>query len=207
MATETATQDSAAPEPAPVKPSAKKSRRKKQDVKKPAAKKSAAKKKLAGKQVAAKKSAVKKKSAKKRPAKKPGVAKKAVAEKSATKKSVPKKRKPKKPSASHGTTKAQAIRDSFEELGKKARPKDIIAALAEKGIKVTSPQVSITLKAAGLRRGRRRKKVRGMVATAKPSVNDHGFAIDDLVKVKKLADELGGTAKLRELAAALEKLV
>ena len=114
-------------------------------------------------------------------------------------------KKPKKKPAPTKINKAQSIRDMANELGKKSRPRDIIAALAEKGITVTSPQVSMTLKAAGLRRGRRRKKVAAAVAT-KTSMNGHVFNIDDLVKVKKLANELGGTAKLKELAAALERL-
>ena len=103
--------------------------------------------------------------------------------------------------------KAQAIRDTGKELGKKARPKDIIAALAAKGITVTSPQVSMTLKAAGLRKGRRKKKGVPAVAGKQHSSNGHGFSINELLKVKKLAEELGGTAKLKELAAALERLV
>ena len=146
----------------------------------------------------AKKAAAKKKVGKKRPAKKPVVvAKKAVAKKA--------NRKTKEQPASNGTTKAQSIRDIANELGKKARPKDIIAALAEKGITVTSPQVSMTLKAAGLRRGRRKKKVVAAVA-ARTFTNGHDFNIDDLMKVKTLANELGGIAKLKELAAALAKL-
>ena len=202
MATETTTQDPAAPEPTPVKPSAKKPRSKKQVVKKPAAKKSAAKKKVARKPVSTKKFASKKKSAKKRASNK-----RVAAAKSVVKKSAPKKRKAKTLPASNKINKAQAIRDVAKELGKKARPKHIIAALAEKGITVVSAQVSTVLKAAGLRRGRRRKKVQGMVAAARPSANGHGFNIDDLVKVKKLANELGGAAKLKELAAALERLI
>ena len=93
-----------------------------------------------------------------------------------------------------------------KELGKKARPRDIIAALAETGIVVTSPQVSMTLKAAGLRRGRRKKAKTGVVAKTH-SGNGHGLDLAELLKVKKLAEELGGTAKVRELAAALERLM
>jgi hypothetical protein len=44
--------------------------------------------------------------------------------------------------------------------------------LAAKGITVVSAQVSTVLKAAGLRRGRRRKKVVAVVAP-KPSSNGH----------------------------------
>lgn len=190
MATETTTQH--APAPGPVKPSAKRSKNKKLGATKPAAKKSAAKKKIV---------------TKKRAAKKPVSPRKSVAKKVVAKKATPKGRKAKKQSASNGTTKAQSIRDMANELGKKARPRDIIAALAEKGISVSSPQVTLTLKAAGLRRGRRRKKVQGVLAATKPSVNGNLFIVDELVKVKKLADELGGTTKIKELAAALERLL
>ena len=65
--------------------------------------------------------------------------------------------------ASHahgGVNKAQAIRDAAKKLGKKVRPKDIIAALAADGITVSSPQVSSTLKAAGYRRTRRTGRLR-----------------------------------------------
>jgi hypothetical protein len=94
-----------------------------------------------------------------------------------------------------------------KELGKKARPRDIIAALAEKGIKVVSDQVSTVLRAAGLRRGRRRRKVKAVVVAPKHSANGHSFMIDDLMKVKKLAKELGGTDKIKELVTALDRLL
>ena len=115
-------------------------------------------------------------------------------------------KKRKKAPASNGVTKAQAIRDMGKELGKKARPRDIIAALAAKGISVSSPQVSTTLKAAGMRRGRRKKAKSVVVATNHPS-NGHGLDLAELLQVKKLADQLGGAAKLKELAAALERLM
>jgi arginine repressor len=113
------------------------------------------------------------------------------------------KRKSKKQSSPNGTTKAQAIRDTAKELGKKARPREIIAALAAKGISVSSPQVSTTLKAAGLRRGRRRRKVAAAVAEK----NGQGLNINELVQVKKLAEQLGGTDRLKELIVALERLL
>lgn len=122
------------------------------------------------------------------------------------KKSAPKKRKSTKQSSSNGVSKAQAIRDTAKELGKKARPRDIIATLASRGISVSSQQVSGTLKAAGLRRGRRRRKGVAAVAAPKHSANGQGLNINELVQVKKLAEQLGGTSKLKELAAALERL-
>jgi hypothetical protein len=189
MATE-ATQETVAQEPAPPKTSVKKARSKKRLPKK----------------AAPKKGAVKKKVAKKRAGRKPVAAKKSVAKKSVAKKASPKKRKAKRKPASTKINKAQSIRDMANELGKKARPRDIIAALAEKGISVSSPQVSTTLKAAGLRRGRRRRKVVEAVAP-RHSTNGHALNINELVEVKKLAEKLGGTAKVKELASVLERLL
>jgi len=114
------------------------------------------------------------------------------------------KRVTKKPSKKPGTVnKAQAIRDEATVLGKKARPRDIIAALAAKGITVSSPQVSSTLKAAGLRKGR---KPKGTLTAAVPSSNGHGISINELLLVKKVAEQVGGISKVKELAIALERL-
>jgi hypothetical protein len=141
-----------------------------------------------------KKRVSKKRAAKKRTSKKPVAARKSVAKKPA-----PRKHRTKK----QLTTKAQAIRDAAKEIGGKPRPKDIIAALATKQIAVSSPQVISVLKAAGLYRRRRRRKVMAVVAaTLQQSLN-----INELVQVKKLADQLGGAARLKELAAALERLM
>jgi hypothetical protein len=122
-------------------------------------------------------------------------------------KSAAKKRKTKKQSPSNGTTKAQSIRDTAKELGKKTRPRDIIAELAEKGISVSFGLVSKTLKAAGLRRGRRRRKGVAAVPAKQHSGNGQGLEIHELLQVKKLAEQLGGTGKLKELTAALERLL
>jgi len=52
--------------------------------------------------------------------------------------------------------KAEAIRQTAKVLGTNARRRDVVAALKEKGISVSGPQVSITLRAAS-RRGLRRR--------------------------------------------------
>jgi hypothetical protein len=191
-----ATPPAAKTKPAPKKRVAKKSpaknKKKKRVAKKKAAaqkhvakkasakkKKSASKKRATQKSPAkrvAKESVVKKPAVKKRSGKKPAkravAAKKSVTKKITAKRSVPRKRKTKKQLASKGTNKAQAIRGTAKELGGKPRPKDVIAALATKGIKVASAQVSTVLKAAGLRRGRRRRNVMAVVVP-KPSSNGH----------------------------------
>lgn len=121
------------------------------------------------------------------------------------KKPAAKKRKTKKQSPSNGTSKAQSIRDTAKELGRKARPRDIVAALASKGITVAPPQVSTVLKAAGLRRGRRRKKARAAVVPNNGL--NHALNLDDLLQVKKLAVRLGGTDKVKQAVAVLERLL
>jgi hypothetical protein len=116
------------------------------------------------------------------------------------KKSAPRKRKIKH--SPNGISKAQAIRDTAKELGKKARPRDIIAALEAKKIMVSSAQVSMTLKAAGLRRRRRGRKVKAAVANGQVRT----FIVTELVQVKKLSEQVGGADKLKQLVGALERL-
>jgi hypothetical protein len=109
----------------------------------------------------------------------------------------------KKPAKQNGNVnKAQAIRDAAKEMGKKARPKDIIAVLAAKGITVTSPQVSMTLKAAGLRRGRRMRQATAAVTNGKSTT----LNVADLIQVKELAIKLGGLERLKETIAVYEEL-
>jgi hypothetical protein len=146
-----------------------------------------------------------KKSAPKKVAAKEPVAKKPVAKTRAVKK-VRRKQRKSKPQAP--VIKAQAIRDQIKKLGKKVRGRDIIAALAAKGIKVTPAQVSTTLKAAGFRRVRRRKTSKATVPTkaATASSREVTFAVGHLVQTKKLADQLGGIARLKEALTALERL-
>ena len=65
---------------------------------------------------------------------------------------------PKKAAKSGQVNKAELIRKTAKAMGKTVRPRDIIAALKEQGVVVTSPQVSKTLKAAGFHRKTRGKK-------------------------------------------------
>lgn len=193
MATDTLENESTTQEPEPNRASAKKATSSKpapkKNPKKKATKKRAAKTPVTAKKRLTRKSIVKKPEAKK-------------AAKKATKKQTDKTEPAPK------ISKAQAIRDAAGELGKKARPKQIIAALAEKGITVTSPQVSMTLKAAGLRRGRRKKKVTAAIAVQHPARNGKAqtLNIDHLVLVRELATKIGGIDRLKESVAALEKL-
>jgi hypothetical protein len=127
---------------------------------------------------------------------------KAVAEK----KSRTKPAKTAQPSA-QVFTKAQAIRDTALELGKRARPRHVVAALAEKGINVTSPQVSATLKKmAGPKKRQRNQPALPIDFHSRLSRNSLPLNINDLIQVKELADRMGGTQRIRDALAALERL-
>ena len=98
--------------------------------------------------------------------------------------------------------KAQRIRDVAKSLGKKVRPKDVIAELAKEGITVSSAQVSTTLRAAGYRRKRRGKKV---AAAAQPA-SGNGLNLDALIAAKALIQKVGGIEMAQEALAAMKKL-
>jgi arginine repressor len=99
--------------------------------------------------------------------------------------------------------KAQKIRDVAKTMGKKVRPRDIIAVLAKEGIKVSSAQVSTTLRAAGFRRKRRGKK--GAAAAAHPATGN-GLSLDALLAAKALIAKVGGIEAAQEALAAMKKL-
>ena len=86
------------------------------------------------------------------------------------------------------TSKAQRIRDVAKTLGKKVRPRDVIAELAKEGITVSSAQVSMTLRSAGYRRKRRGRKVAGAVAHPATA---NGLNLDALIAAKALIAKVG----------------
>lgn len=111
----------------------------------------------------------------------------------------PKKGRRKK--AAGRDNKAEAIRQAAKSLGKNVRPRDVIAALKDQGITVTSAQVSTTLKRMGMRpKGRGRKP--GMVAAN----GSRSISINDLIAAKKLVNQLGSVAAASHALSALAKL-
>lgn len=92
--------------------------------------------------------------------------------------------------------KSAAIRD-YLAANPGARTVDVVAALKKQGIRVSSQMVS-TLK--GKVGGKSVKKRAASKNVASPS-------IEDLVAVKKLADQLGGVEKARAAIAILAKLL
>jgi hypothetical protein len=92
--------------------------------------------------------------------------------------------------------KAAAIRAEFEK-NPEARPKDVVAALLAKKIKVAPAQVS------NIRSGLN-GKTKKLGRKAKSS-NGH-IALADLIAAKKLVESLGSIEKATNAIAALAKL-
>ena len=111
-----------------------------------------------------------------------------------------------------GGTKAEAIRAVAKSLPKPFRPLDVRAELAKQGIDATTTFIGKVLRAAGMKR-KRRKAANG---SSIPSPSDVRAAIlarrnapvtiDDLVAAKKLVGQVGSIEKVREALAALARL-
>lgn len=112
-----------------------------------------------------------------------------------------------RPAAGGGESKAESIRQSIRRFGKTFRPRDVIADLAEKGIEVSSAQVSTIAKTLGMRP---RRKGRGAATagiartTAKRSAE---VSLDALVATKRLSDQLGGIENVKSALDALAKIL
>ena len=63
----------------------------------------------------------------------------------------------------------------------------------------------MTLKAAGYRRVRRNRKPKAAVAANAPQAAT--LVVNDLLLTKRLADQLGGTDRLKEALTAFERLL
>jgi transposase len=107
-----------------------------------------------------------------------------------------------KRASSSELSKAQMIRDVAKELGKKVRPRDVVAKLAEQGVKVAPAQVSIVLSQSGYRRKRRGKKA-AAVAPASPS---NGLNVEALIAAKALIAKVGSVKVAEEALNVLKKL-
>jgi hypothetical protein len=109
----------------------------------------------------------------------------------------------KKPAAAQ-PSKAEMIRQTAKTLGKRVRPRDIIAKLKEQGVEVSSALVSSTLKAAGFRRKRRGRKSGAAVVRARAATN--GLSLDALIAAKSLIEKVGGIENAEAAISALKKL-
>jgi hypothetical protein len=142
-------------------------------------------------------------------------AKKTPAKKTAAKSL--KKPASKKP-AEEITSKADLIRKVagiIKAKGEKPRPTEIVEILAQEGVTVAAAQVSMTLKAAGyrpLRKRRKGKKTAGAVKKTAGAVKKtagagrkNQISIDDLLAAKSVAGAFGGTDKAIAALQALKQ--
>jgi hypothetical protein len=118
----------------------------------------------------------------------------------------------KKP-AEKPTSKADLIRKVagiIKAKGEKPRPKEIVRILKEEGVTVAPAQVSMTLKAAGYRplRKRRKGKKTAEGAVAKKAIGagrSSQISIDDLLAAKSVSGAFGGTDKAIAALQALKR--
>lgn len=98
-----------------------------------------------------------------------------------------------------GASKADAIRVKFDQLGRDARPRDVIAALKSEGVTVTSAQVSML-----------RNKASKLGATKNGSSRGHvsgAVSYEHLLAAKQLAERLGGVENARQALESFARLV
>ena len=100
--------------------------------------------------------------------------------------------------------KAERIRQVAKSLGKKVRPRDVIAELAKEGVKVSSAQVSATLRSAGYRRRRRGRKAAATATISHAASN--GLNVEALIAAKALIQKVGGVQAAEQAIAVLKKL-
>ena len=89
-------------------------------------------------------------------------------------------------------SKAEAIRVAWGELGYNARPRDIVAILAKRGMTVSSAQVSTLRKSLPRRNG-------ALAASNVP--------FEHLLAAKSLAEQLGGVEVAKAALASLARLI
>jgi transposase len=118
-----------------------------------------------------------------------------------------KKPSSKKPAAKELNKSAEIrkVATAMKAKGEKPRPVVIIEMLEKQGVTVSSPQVSMVLKKMGFRPRRRRKgppneaKARGSATKKTVKVK-----VEDLVKAKRIATQMGGVDKALAFLNALK---
>jgi hypothetical protein len=111
------------------------------------------------------------------------------------------------------TSKADLIRKVagiIKAKGEKPRPTEIVKILKDEGVTVAAAQVSMTLKAAGyrpLRKRRKGKKAAAQIAAKKAVAagRTSQLSIDDLLAAKSVAGAFGGTDKAIAALQALKQ--
>lgn len=106
-------------------------------------------------------------------------------------------------------SKADSIRRVAGGMGKRVRPRDVVAALREEGLDVSFAQVGHVLKSMGMRRRRGGRKPGGARAAGTRAAHANASAtisLDALIAAKKLADQLGGVQAAKQAVDALARI-
>jgi hypothetical protein len=106
--------------------------------------------------------------------------------------------------AAGGPNKSEAIR-KYKEANAKAGPKEIAAALAKDGLKVTPAFISTVL--SNDRRKTRKGRGKGGRKPGRQAGGGSSDALQALVQAKRLADQMGGVAKARLALDALARIL
>jgi hypothetical protein len=102
-------------------------------------------------------------------------------------------------------SKADHIRRVAQGMGKRVRPRDVIAALDVEGISVSFAQVGQVLKNMGMRRRPRSRGAAGRAGGGQAAA-PVTISLEALIAAKKLADQLGGVQAAKQAMDALAKL-
>jgi hypothetical protein len=100
--------------------------------------------------------------------------------------------------------KSQAIRDLLK-ANPKIKASEAVAALGEKGVKVTGSLYYIVKGKALGRKSRRKKRETKAVGVVESASMSHSDALATILKVKKFAAEVGGLRTLQKLVDALNE--
>jgi RNase P protein component len=100
-----------------------------------------------------------------------------------------------------GVNKSEEIRQIFK-ANPNLKAKEVVSMLEEKGIKATEGLVYF-IKGKIVGRKRRKRRARNLVAKVAATTGNGGDALATVLKVKRLADEVGGMKKLKALVEAL----
>jgi hypothetical protein len=128
--------------------------------------------------------------------------------KPATKKKVAGKTAKKAESMSSKADLIRKVAGVIKAKGEVVRPKDIVEILKKEGVDVALAQVSMTLKAAGyrpLRKRRKASKARSVAQAPSRGKKTDAVTVDDLLAAKKVVQELGGADRAMKAIAALKR--
>ena len=99
-------------------------------------------------------------------------------------------------------SKAELIRQTAKELGKRFRPRDIVAAMKAKGIEVGYTQIAKALRAGGFRRRGRRKA--GASSASNNGAADPG-KVNKAQRIRETAKAMGRKVRPKDIITELAK--